>query len=100
MAGASAAQESHMTSTVLIGPDDVEFWESVTKEAEKNEPARHNGLGANALTPLAMPTLKMSKSAGPGLEIIQPKLDVVKSPFELFVRFFHMIPNPIRNPYR
>ena len=89
MAGASAAQESHMPSTVtvLIGPDDVEFWESVTKEAEKNEPVRHNGLGANALTPLAMPTLKMSKSAGPGLEIIRPKVDVVKSPFELFVRF-------------
>ena len=39
------------------------------------------------LTPLAMPTLKMSKSAGPSLEIIQPKVDVVKSPFELFVRF-------------
>ena len=89
MAGASAAQESHMPSTVtvLIGPDDVEFWESVTKEAEKNEPVRRNGLGANALTPLAMPTLKMSKSAGPGLEIIRPKVDVVKSPFELFVRF-------------
>jgi hypothetical protein len=87
MAGASAAQEGHMPSTVLIGPDDVEFWESVTKEAEKNEPARHSGLGANALTPLAMPTLTMSKSAGPSLEIIQPKLDVVKSPFELFVRF-------------
>ena len=87
MSGASAAQESHMPSTVLIGPDYVEFWESVTKEAEKNEPDRHKGLGANALRPLAMPTLKMSKSAGPGLEIIQPKLDVVKSPFELFVRF-------------
>jgi hypothetical protein len=53
MAGANAAQESHIPSTVLIGPDDVEFWESVTKEAEKNEPARHNGLGANALTQLS-----------------------------------------------
>ena len=87
MPGASAAQESHMPSTVLIGPNDVEFWESVTKEAEKNEPVRHEGFDAKALTPLAMPTLTMSKSAGPGLEIIQPKLDVVKSPFELFVRF-------------
>ena len=87
MPGASAAQESHMPSTVLIGSDDVAFWESVTKEAEKNVPALHNGLGTKALTPLAMPTLKMSKSAGPGLEIIQPKLDLVKSPFELFVRF-------------
>jgi hypothetical protein len=32
----------------------------------------------------------MSKTAGPALEIVMPKLDLVSSPFELFIRF---VPN-------
>jgi hypothetical protein len=84
----AVGQDATSTPVQLIRPDDIRYWNSLAKNANKDKAQLADAATAEVLEPLVgTPKFTMTKTDGPEFEIALPTSDSVNSPFELSVQF-------------